>query len=642
MNILPKGINNINDFQVTNLITNKNTTQSSYNDLKDYNEFTDIPISEKAKVAIKKNKTKPQNLNKSINELKTKTILKEFKKLLKETEEATNSINKRNQTLNEEIDDFSTNSNYMNNKTFMSNLSLNDIKQTEDIASFVAEDEVTRLKISNEVLIKSNLDLKNKNKILQNEINQYKNSAIYKSPYSQFDNNLNEFIQDLKNSLDNAQISNNELQEIIKKVQESNEKLTNSNNDLIHSYEITKEEFERATKENSELKARNDIKEEKNKELNNKINEMENIINDLQNDLLTKEKQIKLLQTMDNSSKLTQKDNEEIINNLKDTIENLQKNSQKYDLKINELNQNIENLEDNIKTKINEINALKVDIKNKEDELKEINIKIPEYEKIINDHKSEILKGKNDIQIEIFEKEKLKAEIESLNLYLKDREKTIKSLKSSIAFLSKTFDNDLKSKSSSNILNNNNSENNIIKENSNEVYENIIENLQNQIKKLKEKNLELEEEKNKSQLNLNEYVEQFEQIKYDYQLLFQKYKEQNSMIDNLKNEFMNKRKDKELLELIHQNQEITQKLQKMQEANELKNKELEMLKNNYERVNQQFKPRNYNDIDEYQNYNKEQYQNNDLMKHKNNKNIQYQNNYNYNYKNNENENNFEN
>ena len=214
---------------------------------------------------------------------------------------------------------------------------------------------------------------------------------------------------------------------------------------------------------------------------------MENIINDLQNDLLTKEKQIKLLQTMDNSSKLTQKDNEEIINNLKDTIENLQKNSQKYDLKINELNQNIENLEDNIKTKINEINALKVDIKNKEDELKEINIKIPEYKKIINDHKSEILKGKNDIQIEIFEKEKLKAEIESLNLYLKDREKTIKSLKSSIAFLSKTFDNDLKSKSSSNILNNNNSENNIIKENSNEVYENIIENLQNQIKKLKEK-----------------------------------------------------------------------------------------------------------------------------------------------------------
>ena len=642
MNILPKGINNINDFQVTNVITNKNTTQSSYNDLKDYNEFTDIPISEKAKVAIKKNKTKPQNLNKSINELKTKTILKEFKKLLKETEEATNSINKRNQTLNEEIDDFSTNSNYMNNKTFMSNLSLNDIKQTEDIASFVAEDEVTRLKISNEVLIKSNLDLKNKNKILQNEINQYKNSAIYKSPYSQFDNNLNEFIQDLKNSLDNAQISNNELQEIIKKVQESNEKLTNSNNDLIHSYEITKEEFERATKENSELKARNDIKEEKNKELNNKINEMENIINDLQNDLLTKEKQIKLLQTMDNSSKLTQKDNEEIINNLKDTIENLQKNSQKYDLKINELNQNIENLEDNIKTKINEINALKVDIKNKEDELKEINIKIPEYEKIINDHKSEILKGKNDIQIEIFEKEKLKAEIESLNLYLKDREKTIKSLKSSIAFLSKTFDNDLKSKSSSNILNNNNSENNIIKENSNEVYENIIENLQNQIKKLKEKNLELEEEKNKSLLNLNEYVEQFEQIKYDYQLLFQKYKEQNSMIDNLKNEFMNKRKDKELLELIHQNQEITQKLKKMQEANELKNKELEMLKNNYERVNQQFKPRNYNDIDEYQNYNKEQYQNNDLMKHKNNKNIQYQNNYNYNYKNNESENNFEN
>ena len=57
MNIIPKG-KNLSELQITNIITNKNTTQSSYNDLKDYNEFTDIPISEKAKAAIKKNKTK--------------------------------------------------------------------------------------------------------------------------------------------------------------------------------------------------------------------------------------------------------------------------------------------------------------------------------------------------------------------------------------------------------------------------------------------------------------------------------------------------------------------------------------------------------------------------------------------------------
>ena len=265
-----KGRNNISEIQITNIISNKNTSpQTTIIDTKEKNEILDTPILDKTKLTI--NKKKP-NLNKPINELKTKTILKEFKKLLKETEEATNSINKRNQTLNEEIDEFT---NYNNNKTFMTNLSLNDIKQSQDIASFVAEDEVTRLKISNQVLLKANLDLKNKNKILLNEINQYKNSAIYKSPYTQFDNNLNEFIQDLKNSLDNAQMSNNELQEIVKKVQESNEKLTNSNNDLIHNYEITKEEFEKVTKDNSELKTRNDIKEVKNNELNNKVNDME-------------------------------------------------------------------------------------------------------------------------------------------------------------------------------------------------------------------------------------------------------------------------------------------------------------------------------------------------------------------------------
>ena len=624
-----KGRNNISEIQITNIISNKNTSpQTTIIDTKEKNEILDIPILDKTKLT--KNKIKP-NLNKSINELKTKTILKEFKKLLQETEEATNSINKRNQTLNEEIDEFT---NYNNNKTFMTNLNLNDIKQSQDIASFVAEDEVTRLKISNQVLLKANLDLKNKNKILLNEINQYKNSAIYKSPYTQFDNNLNEFIQDLKNSLDNAQMSNNELQEIVKKVQESNEKLTNSNNDLIHNYEITKEEFEKVTKENSELKTRNDIKETKYNELNNKVNDMENTINDLQKDLLVKEKEIKYLQTVENSNKLTLKDNDEVILNLKKTIENLQKNSKGTDDNINELNMKIENLEDEIKKKIKEINGLKIDIKNKEDELNEISKKIPEYEKIINENKTEIMKGKSDIQAEIFEKEKLKSEIESLNLYLKDREKTISSLKTSIAFLSKTFDNDLKSKSSTNIFNPNNNENNKLKEDQ-LVYENMIENLENQIKKLKDKNNELEEEKNKYQINLNENFQQFEQIKYDYQLLFQKYKEQSSMIDNIKNEFMNKRQDKELLQLIHQNQEITQKLKKMQEHNELKSKELELLKINYDRINRPIKIQNNNNL----NMENIQY-NNNMESYQNNNN--YQNTYYFNYGNNnyEDENNY--
>ena len=355
-----------------------------------------------------------------------------------------------------------------------------------------------------------------------------------------------------------------------------------------------------------------------------------NTINDLKNELLVKEKEIKYLQTVENSNKLTLKDNEEVILNLKKTIENLQKNSKGTDDNINELNMTIENLEEEIKKKIKEINGLKIDIKNKEDELNEISKKIPEYEKIINENKTEIMKGKSDIQAEIFEKEKLKSEIESLNLYLKDREKTISSLKTSIAFLSKTFDNDLKSKSSTNIFNPNNNENNKLKEDQ-LVYENMIENLENQIKKLKDKNNELEEEKNKYQLDLNENFQQFEQIKYDYQLLFQKYKEQSSMIDNIKNEFMNKRQDKELLELIHQNQEITQKLKKMQEHNELKSKELELLKINYDRINRPIKLQNNNIVNmeyfQYNDNNMEQYQNNNV----------YQNRYYFNYGNNNNE-----
>ena len=42
--------------------------------------------------------------------------------------------------------------------------------------------------MQNQLLKKANSVLKNQNKILSYEINSYKNSSVYKNPFSQYDN----------------------------------------------------------------------------------------------------------------------------------------------------------------------------------------------------------------------------------------------------------------------------------------------------------------------------------------------------------------------------------------------------------------------------------------------------------------------
>ena len=57
----------------------------------------------------------------------------------------------------------------------------------------------------------------------------------------------------------------------------------------------------------------------------------------------------------------------------------------------------------------------------------------------------------------------------------------------------------------------------------------IVEKMHKEIYELNKKNNEKEKEKEHFQKNLNEFNEQYEQIKYDYQLLHQKYIDQNKI-----------------------------------------------------------------------------------------------------------------
>jgi N-terminal acetyltransferase B complex non-catalytic subunit len=453
------------------------------------------------------------------------------------------------------------------------------------------EQEYNKIKKMPKKDLLSENDLKNKNNILESEIKHYKNNPVYKTPYTQYDSNLNNFIEELRNALDNTQMSNNELREVILKLQNSNENLSDSNLELIRNYEITKEELEKVIKENSNLKGSIMLKDEKINELNFIIDDQKKSMSQMEEMLLTNEKKINYLKTVENSSKQTENDNEVIINNLKETIENLQKNGNNYDEDINKLNEKIYDYMELINEREKIIDNLNNEIQVKNNEIDDFNNKIKEKEKIINKYKVDSMKSKNDYQEILFDNEKLKAQIESFKLLLKDREKTIDSLKKSVSFLSKTFDNNLKLK----IINKTEESSNVPK-NQNEKNNKYVENLEYQIKKLKEENSELKNENKKYENEYNEYINQFEQNKYDYQLLYKKYKEQENIIENLKENFSKNRKDNELEELIKKNQQIMEKLKLIQEENENKNNELSILKKNYDRVNNILKEKEINEI----------------------------------------------
>ena len=584
---------------------NINIEDSNINDNSN-EEFNNFPKSYSSKITLVKKK-KNNNSKNPINSLKTKAIISEFKKLLNETKEATDNIKERSELLNKELTTEGdendspfknkiSKSLYLNTKEYEKEI---DEKQNQEIEKFISEDEVTRLKISNDILLKTNLDLKNKNNILESEIEQYKNNPVYKDPFTQYDSNLNKYIEELKHALDNSQMSNNELREIIAKLQKSNEDLSEANMELIRNYELTKEELENSIKENSNLNGMIMLRERKIEELNYTINEQKNAMKQLEEMLQNSEKKINYLQTVESSSKQTEKDNLDIINHLKETIENIQKNGDNYDEDIEKLNNKIYQLMDIINQREKEITNLNYKINSKDSELIELNLKLKENERIISQNKIDSIKNKNDIQSILFDNERLKAQVKSLQLLLEDREKTIESLKNSVSFLSKSFDNNLKIK----IVNKNNNEDESLMKKNIEQNNEIIFGLENQIKNLKEENVDLKNLNNKYQSELNDYSKQFEQNKYEYQLLYTKYKEQSIIIENLKKDFTKTRKDKELTELIMKNQQIMEKLKFIEVENENKKNELSALKTNYERVNQLLQESQKNDMEKKLNNN---------------------------------------
>ena len=560
-------VNNMNNTFDTYNTNNNNNNLNQTNDTDAYNTNSFINTNNnhknKNRQKFKKNNKNKNNFNNNNNQINEDEYMYE-----------------ENDNDNDNDNNIDNNNNYENdNDNYNENDNINDNDNDND------NDEIEKLKIQNQMLIKSNMALKNKNKILTHEINTYKNSSIYKNPFTQYDQDLNAFIQDLKLSLDNATQNNEELENIIISTQNENKMLSSKNKELISNFELAKNECEKMTKENSELKVELENRLEEINVCESNVKELQKEIKNLNNIINNNNNQINYLNDIQESNKLSQKDNEDLILELKNTIENLQKVNLDNNNEIIDLKNKIEECNNNMSLKQNEINALNDNINEKELIIKNKDNQINEYNDIINVSNNKNIQNKNELQNLNIEREKLKNEIKTIKMLLSDRERTISSLKNSISFLTKTFNKNI------NTINSNINE--AMANDDNENFDTnkglklIVEKMQKEIGELNKKNNEKEKERIRLEKEMNDFNEQYEQIKYDYQLLYQKYIEQNKIIEMIKKEFLKRNNENELQHLTKVNFDILAKLKQSQNENIIKSQQLEKLKKNYEIINNQ-------------------------------------------------------
>ena len=503
-----------------------------------------------------------------------------------------NTINTNNtNTINTKNNSNSMNKNNINNN-INNNLNKNLINEDEFLEE---EDEFEKIKLQNQLLKKTNSVLKNQNKILSYEINSYKNSSVYKNPFSQYDKELNSFIQDLKTSLDNATQANHSLENMYAQSEKENNSLKEKNKQLLSNLNSIKKECEKIVKENSEIKFELENKigelnarDENIEQMQKEISELNNIINNNKN-------KITYLNNIQESNKLSQKDNEDLILQLKDTIENLQKINLQNNNEIIELKNKLDSSKDLLNTKNDTIANINDDLQKKDLIIQNKETQINELNLIIKEINNKNIKNKNEIQEIQIDKEKLKNEIKTLKMLLADRERTISELKNSIQFLTKTFNKNI------NMINNNINTALINEENSaldiNQSLKQLVGKMQDEINELNKRNNESKKEKKKLEIEINEYNEQYEQLKNEYQLLYQKFIEQNRNIEIMKNEFLKQNKNKEIQKLTKANIELLAKYKKAENDNIIKAQQLAQYRKNYKILNNQlmeFTTKNYN------------------------------------------------
>ena len=305
--------------------------------------------------------------------------------------------------------------------------------------------EIEKYKLSNQVLTRSNLDLRNENKILEVEIGNYESQSNNlnknnNSIFSQYDTSLQKFIISCKKSLKDSINDNLNKMDTIMNLQLENQNLLKDNINLINNYNNKVIESENSNRKNAEIQIFNE-RNEKN------LYNLEKIKSDLDNELAQLKIQLGNLESEENNLTLLNEanekrrnDNEDLINRLKKTIDKLNEENSSMSIKVNEEHNKMQQANNNIYFKDNQIEQLKQIIQRinmDKEKIKEINENIKqEIDNKYDIKKNLLLKEKeltNELQVNQEENEIAKQ-------YLKEKDNKINTLKEAIDKVAKAFD----------------------------------------------------------------------------------------------------------------------------------------------------------------------------------------------------------
>jgi chromosome segregation ATPase len=446
------------------------------------------------------------------------------------------------------------------------------------------KDESEKINMSNHLLNRNNVEMKNQVKLMQMELDTYKNNAKFANGY--FDQNINEYVESMKSTLSACQYNNKEYQELIDRLQKQNIDMSGEVALYKEQAEFSKRELDVISKKYESLKRDYEsifssskcIGDEK-VYLEIQINERDAKIADLS------EKLNCFVRASENQSKSRGEGNA-LIESLNATIEFLRKTQTSYDQEKVIMKQTIEEQQNEIIRKNYDLEALSEKInlcsKDKHFYFSEIDMIRSEYK---NNHKY-----LEDLQVSykklLSDLEKERNRRESTEINLEEKEQIIENLKKTVSHITKSLE-EFKE------------ENDRFKAN-NDVYRlehsKLIKNIEitelklkdinvhfNELTVVKEQlhrgNLELERELNdkKSKLSQIEFEYGVEKQRADeFHILINRLKEENKSlkIANVENAYS--------LENTKKHEEVLTKINNLNIEISAKNTEIINLKSSYE------------------------------------------------------------
>ena len=382
------------------------------------------------------------------------------------------------------------------------------------------EDE-EKLKLSIQILKKTNQDLRNQNRILEVEITNYKtqenNLKGNSNIFTHFDEKLQTFIMELKKNLKNSITKNIETMDTIFSSQKDNQEIFNKNKKLGNDHSKLAGKIEEENRRKAEIQCTNEENEKKistlTEEKNNSLKDIEKLKIELLN-LKNSENNFSILK---DSCLKRKKDNNELLNKLKSTIEQLDKEKKETKEKAKSTtnkNEQMKNLLKSFDLKISELKNLIEKINKEKNDLIEANANM----------NIELKTNNNKINEEIALKEmKLKEELNDVNIENEEKRNKIAEMEIKIQTL---------------------------KDHVNKVNKIILkENKEEELKKLKiEEILEENEEEKKEEKNLEENL-----LQKDFKNAIDENKSIKKEIENNKKIYENMIKQKDgIIEALDQ------------------------------------------------------------------------------------------